>query len=308
MMNVITVPAVRAIAALLLGSAWLLPCGQWMAAQTGIATVPVMTQVAKPPEDLPAFEVASIKPNKSGSMMVEVRITEDGVLISGLALHMLLRESFGVANNRLFGEPGWVASARYDIQAKVDAADVPRLKQATLQQRWAMMVPLLEERFGLKFHHETRKVAVYMLVVANGGPKLKESVPDETSANWETGPDGKGGPGTFRMGRGFMTVQAAPVSTFVRHLALQLGATVVDRTGLPGKYDFNLHWGPDLQLGDGMPQPPGIAPKGDGPPSLKTPGPSLFTALKEQLGLKLEEQKEPVDVIVIDHIEPPSPN
>lgn len=254
------------------------------------------------------FEVASIKPNKSGSMMVSVHLTADGVVISGLPLHMLIREAFGVSNDRLIGEPNWVNSQRYDIDAKVDAADAPKFESLRPQQQWVLMLPLLQERFGLKFHHETKDVTVYALVVAKGGPKLKEARPGDTYPNGLKGPDGAGPTGVMRMGPGQMTDQAMPIANLVRQLSLLLGSTVIDKTNLTGKYDFTLEWSPDEEVGPMIRPPGGGPPPGGGATSSDSSGPSLFTALQEQLGLKLEARKEPVDAIVIDHIEQPSPN
>jgi bla regulator protein blaR1 len=298
----------RVAAVLLASVVCLFPALSGAPAQDGVANAHAVTQAAGAPVDLPRFEVASIKPNKSGSMMIRMQFTPDGVSITGLPLHMLLRQTFGISNDRLLGEPGWTSTARYDIQAKVDAADAPKLEHLTFQQKWKMMQPLMEERFAMKFHHEIRRLTVYALVVAKDGPRLKEAVPGDTYPNGFKGPDGKSG-GGMRFGAGDLTAQAIPIPSLVQQLSFQLGATVVDKTNLTGKYDFTLHWSPDEQSGAMMPLPPGAAPPGSGPPPPKeNPGPSLFTALQEQLGLKLEAQKEPVDVIVIDHIEPPTPN
>lgn len=287
--------------------AWAMLAMPHAQAQPGASAVPVAAQAASAPASLPEFEVASIKPNKSGSMMINMRMTPDGMIITGLPLHMLLRQAFGVPNDRLLGEPGWVNSARYDIDAKVDAADAPKLDKVPPQQRWAMMLPLLEERFGLKFHRETRSVEVYALVLAKGGSKLKEATPGDTYANGLKGPNGPGGAGMMMMGRGELTAQAVPMERLVQTLSLQLGSSVVDKTGLVGKYDIHLQWTPDEGSGQMMGPPPGGSMPGANAPPDET-GPSLFTALQDQLGLKLEARKEPVDVIVIDHIEPPSPN
>ena len=282
------------------------PCAQ---AQAGAGASAAPAQAAGATPDLPSFEVAAIKPNKSGSMMMRVEMIPDGISITGLSLHMLLREALGVSNDRLLGEPGWVSSARYDIEAKVDAADAPRLDKVTMQQRWAMMLPLLEERFGLKFHHETKNEEVYALVLAKGGSKLKQAVPGDTYANGLKGPDGAGGgAGMMLMHRGELTAQAVPIANLVRQLSLQLGSTIVDKTGLTGNYDFTLQWAPDEGTGPTMMRPEGGPPSSADAPPPDATGPSLFTALQEQLGLKLEARKEPVDVIVIDHIEQPSPN
>lgn len=238
-------------------------------------------------------------------MMVGVQFTPDGISITGLPLHMLIREAFGVSNDRLLGEPGWVNSARYDIEAKVDAADAPKLDKVEMEQRWAMMRPLLEDRFGLKFHHETRQLNEYVLVVAKGGSKLK---PSKIAA----GANAKEGRRSMmRMSPKGMSLEANAVSVadLVRTLSMQLGSTVVDKTGLTGTYDYTLDFAPDNMPGPMLrPPPDGGQGQGGNAPPPEPAAPSLFTALQEQLGLKLQAQKGPVDVIVIDQIQQPSPN
>jgi uncharacterized protein (TIGR03435 family) len=280
-------------------------------AATASASAPQATPAA-PGKDasaaLPAFEVVSIKPNKSGSMMMRIMATPDGTSISGLTVHMMLREAFGISDDQLQGEPGWLDSDRFDIEAKVAPDDVPKYEALKPNQRWAMLLSVFEDRFALKFHHETKDLTQYVLVVAKGGLKMKEAAPGETYPNGPKTPDGKpGGAGMMRMGPGEFTAQAIPISGLVRSLSFQLHSTVLDRTGLTGKYDIDLTWAPDES--EGMMRPPDGGTPGTGnpaPPS--TTGPSIFTALEEQLGLKLEAHKEPGDVIVIDHIEQPSAN
>lgn len=288
---------------LLLAAACILVTAHGAAAQ---ASAPAAApRAGDPVAQLPPFEVASIKPHKDDSGMIGVNFTPDGISVTGLPLHMLMREAFGVSNDRLLGEPGWVNSARYDIEAKVAAADAPKLDKVKMQQRWAMMLPLLEDRFGLKFHHETKQLNEYMLLVAKGGPKLK---PSQIAA----GPDAKEGRHSMmRMSPKGISFEANDVSMvdMVRTLSMQLGSTVVDKTGLTGTYDFTLDWMPDDMSGP-MFRPPadGGQPQGGNAPPPEPAGPSLFTALQEQLGLKLQTQKGPVDVIVIDQIRQPSPN
>jgi bla regulator protein blaR1 len=280
-----------------------------LSAQTAPGAASAAAQDKNTNTQLPAFEVVSIKPDKSGSMGMRVMFTSDGMSISGFPAHMLLREALGVSDNQFDGEPGWMKSDRFDIEAKVAAEDVPRLKALKPTERWAMLLPVFEDRFGLKFHHETKDLTQYVLVVAKGGLKMKEATPGDTYATGLKGPDGKGGgAGMMMMRPGEVTAQGVPISNLVRQLSLQFGASVVDKTGLTGKYDFDLKWTPDEMEGSMPKAPDGGQPGAESPAPPPTTGPSLFTALEEQLGLKLEAHKEPGDVIVIDHIEQPSPN
>ena len=246
---------------------------------------------------LPKFEVASIKPHQSGqTMQIMMRMLPDGINISGLPMERLMLMTFGLPENRVLNKPGWVKSGQFDIEVKVDPADAPKLKSLSMDERWAMMLPVLQDRFGLKFHRETRDVEVYTLVVGKGGSKLKEaqSTPDQTN-----------GPGTpqgrtmirFSPSQMSLNAQGGTMESLSKLLSQQIGSTVLDKTGLTGKYDFTLEWMPE---------------RGAGPANNESTqennAPPLFTAVQEQLGLKLVSQKEPVEVVVIDQIQQPSPN
>jgi uncharacterized protein (TIGR03435 family) len=262
--------------------------------------VVIAPQAAASPAQPPAFEVSVVNPSKSDQGNSMLMFTPDGIKITNVPLHMILREALGTEDDRIFGEPGWVKSDKFDIEAKVAAEDVPKLKGLSLDEHRYMLVPLLEERFGLKFHHETRDLPVYDLVIAKGGVKMTPSKPDD--------PQGHGRHMLMSGGKGKLEAQGIPTSALAHLLAGQLGRTVVDKTGLTANYDYTLEWTPDdeapamARSADG-----GSSASGNNPPPA-APGPSLFTAIQEQLGLKLEAAKGPADVIVIDHIEQPSPN
>ncbi len=251
---------------------------------------------------LPAFDVASIKPYSSSSneMRIGMGETGDGFKITGMPMHMIVREAFGVTNDRLLGEPAWVGTSRYDIETKVAPEDAPKLKQLTQEQRWAMLVPVLEDRCALKFHHETRELTVYTLVVAKGGSKLQPS--EHANAGVQQEPPQKASAGISIGDKGLtMSGHGASIASIARFISFDLGSTVVDKTGLTGTYDYTLSFAPDESMRAGLlPSGSGTLPEAQGP--------SIFSAVQEQLGLKLEAKKEPVDVVVIDHIEPPSAN
>ncbi|MGB6687167.1 MAG: M56 and DUF3738 domain-containing protein [Terracidiphilus sp.] len=266
------------------------------------ATV-VLARAQDAPADIPKFDVATIKPNKSGDNKVMLMFKPDGVSMMGTPVQMILRAAFGVEDDRIIGAPGWVKSDRYDIEAKVAPEDAPKLDKLKRDERMAMLQPLLVDRFNLKFHHETRELPIYALVVAKGGPKLKESAPDGAGAN--------GAPQrrmtTFN-GRGSIEATGSSTENLTHVLSPMLGRTIIDKTGLTGTYDYVLKWTPDNMpppMGGG---PPGGGPDGGAPPPPDASGPDIFTAIQEQLGLKLESEKGPVDVIVIDHIDKPSEN
>lgn len=278
-------------------------------------------------DKLPKFEVVSIKPYTANTMMTGIRFTPDGVNITGMPLHMMVREAFGLPDDRVLNEPAWTKGDRYEIAAKVGAADVSELEKLDPEQRWAMMLPVLQDRCGLKFHHETRTLEVFALVSMKEGPKLKLSesatgdepmktvgpstAPPPPSPPPSKSPANNKNWGQFRMTMSTqgmaLNAQGVPMTGLARLLSLQLGSTVVDKTGLSGRYDFTLTFAPDHAPGPMM-EGPGGGPAQDKPASAEETGPSLVTALQEQLGLKLVARKEPVDVVVIDHIEKPSPN
>jgi bla regulator protein blaR1 len=253
--------------------------------------------------DIPKFDVASIKPSKSGEMRAFFRFVPDGVDLEGLSPQMMLTQAFNVEEDRIVGLPGWAKTDRFDIQAKVAPEDAPKLDKLKREQRFEMLQPLLEDRFILKFHHETREMQVYVLEIAKGGSKLKPS--DSGSVGGQRMPQ-------LMMSPGSLEAHGAETDMLAHALSGQVGRTVIDKTGLTGKYDFDLHFTPQnmpLRMGPGPgPGPDGGRPGTDAPPPPDASGPDIFTAIQEQLGLKLESEKGPVDVIVIDHIDKPSEN
>jgi len=141
-------------------------------------------------------------------------------------------------------------------------------------------------------------------VIAKNGPKLQESKPGDTYPNGFKGPDGhEGMHGLLFTGKGQLTGQGVPIAILTQVLSEQLGRTVLDKTGLMGEYDFTLRWMPDVSQ-----TPPVGQQETDSTPSHESSGPSMFTAIQDQLGLRLESKKGPVEVLVIDHVERPSEN
>jgi uncharacterized protein (TIGR03435 family) len=248
---------------------------------------------------LPAFEVASIKPDKSGTPMIMFRLTPDGLNVTNTPLKMLIQQAYGVEENQVIGFPNGLNSERYDVEAKVDSADVAKLHDLDPHQRMRMLQPVLAERFQLKVHRETMDLPVYELVLAKGGPKFHEAKPGDTYPNGIKGPDGHSGPGLVWIQDGRLTCQAVGMVELTRILSQRLGHNVLDKTGLTGKYDLAMEWPPPEDR-------PG--PMSDGGNAADSSAPSIFTVIQEQLGLKLESHKAPVEVLVIDHVEAPSAN
>jgi len=275
----------------------------------GQAAAPAPLPVAKaddPALKSPEFEVASIKPYKQSGdgVRVMIRPTPDGFDGEGLSLHLLIRTAYGVEDNQIIGGDKWLDSDLFEIHAKMDQATVDALGKLGPKDAWAqrqkMIQALLADRFKLKLHRETRDLPVYALIVAKGGPKLQEAKDGDTYPNGIKAPNGKSSKGMMRMGPGELTCQAIPMENMASMLSNLTGRHVVDKTGLTGKYDLTLKWSPGQ--GD-MPmfKEASSAPNADEPGGI-----SIYTALQEQLGLKLEAQKAPVEVLVIDHAEKPT--
>jgi bla regulator protein blaR1 len=306
-----------------------------------------LAQSQMPAASTPAgsFEVATVKPTKPGSMGMMLRIRPGGrFAANGITVKFLLQEAYNVKDQQIAGAPPWVESERFDIDAKAEDSEGAAMDKLPPEQRkdrlMQMMQSLLADRFKLALGHEKKEMAVYALVVAKGGPKLKPSTFDPSKFKpSDKPPDGpppkpsgppvpgkaggppRGGEGIWMQGPGQLNLMAAQLPMFVNVLSRLTGRIVIDKTGLTGRYDCSLHWTPDPSEGPMIPGgPKGGAGFGPGPgPGVQTPdgappqapeasGPSLFTALQEQLGLKLEPQKAPVDILVIEHVEKPSEN
>jgi uncharacterized protein (TIGR03435 family) len=248
---------------------------------------------------IPAFAVVSVRPNKLNDGRWRVRFTSDGFSARGMTLGQLLREAYGIfEDDRITGAPKWVNSERYDIEAKVDDADVSRLENLGRDQRLRMVQALLADRFKLKAHREFQDRPIYALVVAKKGPRLQESKHEEENRGKMKGMGGV----VTRSRPGQLTVEWDTMAGFAQLLTQQLDRKVVDKTGLTGRYDLKLDWTPEDRAA-----PIGSGPNGTtGVPDSSSP--SIFTAVQEQLGLKLEPQTGPVEILVIDSVEMPSAN
>jgi uncharacterized protein (TIGR03435 family) len=223
---------------------------------------------AQPQDARPAYEVASVKLNTSGSGNSSSNGTKGQVVMTNQTLKRLIERAYNVKPFQVTG-PGWMEDVRFDIAAKYP----PDTRN---DDRFVMLRTLLEDRFKLAVHRESKDMPGYALVVAKSGLRLK---PVEPGAS---GMDSEGG----RVQS--LTAKKAAMAQLADFVARNLGEFVVDKTGLDGVYDFELRWTND----DQNPNATDI----DGVPS-------LFTALQEALGLRLQAQKVPVEIIVVDHVE-----
>jgi bla regulator protein blaR1 len=237
----------------------------------------------------PSFEVATIKPSKADQPGKFFRFRGRRFTTTNTTLDDLISYSYRIHANQIIGAPGWAETEKYDIDAEPDGEGMPN------DQQWKdMMQKLLAERFALTFHPDKQELAVYVLSVARSGPKLNKSAFD---------PQGHFG-WSFR-GRigGDLSFTNANMADFANLMQRNvLDRPVVDQTGLTGRYDFNLDFTPDDSQFEGM------GAKVSPPTDSANPPPNLYTAIQEQLGLKLEATKALAEVLVIDHVEKPSEN
>ena len=259
---------ILAAASLLLGTPFAL-------AQPPAATSPPTTPSGKPL----AFTIVSIRPHGNAPPGPE-GCTVDACHFIDVPLHALINAAYSISGKLIFGGPSWMNEDRFDIDAKIDPADLPTPPPTRLQLI-EMLQPVLVDRFQLRVHHETRTFPAYNLVLAKGGSKLKLS----TAA--------PGGPcGVSSQGNGIFVLRNCWMDAIAHALWTPSGRTVIDKTGLTGRYDCEIHWTPDNTPAD----------------SPLAAGPSIFTAVQEQLGLKLEPSTAPLDVLVIDSAQKPSQN
>ncbi len=245
---------------------------------------PAPSQAADTKSKTPVYDVATIKPNNSMSGSMGIHSNADMYSATNLSLKLFLENAYGIKQNLISGLPGWAESAHYDIVAKVVDADLGTMRNLTREQRREMLQQLLADRFQLQSHVETKTLPVFELVTASGGILFKESpVPSDGSKPHE---------GTS-IQNSDMTAQGITIESLSYTLSGVVGRTVIDKTGLKGKYDLHLKWrredDPSKDVRDDS-------------------APSIFAAVQEQLGLKLQPAKGPVETLVIDRIATPSEN
>ena len=254
---------------------------------------------------LPAYEydVVSIKPYKPGSSEGNYAggydILPDGFSARNLFLKSLILTAYGVSSDQLLGVPDWLRTEGYDVEARMDEAVAGALQKLSpddrAHARQQMLQALLADQLKLRVHRESKNLPSYALVIAKDGPKFQEAKPDETTSISSTRH------GETRS----ITVTAYSISSLVFMLPNTLSYPVVDKTGLSGRYDFKLEWSPAAS----RLRSPSVGMSEDSTAPLPdSSGTSILTAVQDQLGLKLVSGKNPVEVIVIDHVQRPSGN
>jgi uncharacterized protein (TIGR03435 family) len=287
----------------------MIPTGRRVAASSGVfRAVAVACAVggivslpsAQAPQS-PAFEVASVKPNKSGPFDLQRLVIQPGdrVTATNVPLLIIIQAAYRLDRAQILGGPSWLNSERFDITAKADAP-------ASAEQLHAMLRTLLADRFKLAVHIETKNAPIYALVVARRdgklGPNLR--VAEADCATLRAAAEGRQPPGPNNSLCGFVSLlnrtamRGVPMDQLAGLLSRATnGVKVVNKTGLTGFFDFEISWTPDAFRG---------AFDRARFPSVDPDGPSIFTAVQEQLGLKLESQKGEGEVLVIDRVEHPT--
>ena len=232
-----------------------------------LAAVEVLAQNAPP-----AFEVASIKENKTGSQNSSSRTAGDRYSASNVSLVGLLRTAYAVQEFQIAGYPAWAETDKFDIEAKMESG-------ANTRDFPLMLQKLLADRFKLIFHREQRQAPIYTLVVLKDGPKFKPGDPANCG----------GRSGGFNATPTDINGSCVSMEQFAARLSRSIGTHVVDGTSLKGTFDFKVSWLPDDRF------------SGRG----ASANPTLFTAVQEQLGLRLQSGRGPVDTLVIDNAEKP---
>jgi uncharacterized protein (TIGR03435 family) len=234
----------------------------------------------------PGFEVSSIKPSPPGDTRPPLVGYPAGRLTTvNASLLFLIRFAYDLREDQILNAPGWIASTSYDIEAKArNDVPFPSGTEGARQIR-RMTQGLLADRFKLAAHQETRQEPVYRLTIDKGGVKMKAT-------------ENKPGPLTIRTGR--LTGESVTIPALIKLLTGPAGRPILDQTGLTARYDFELKYSPELTSGGAAVGPDATPPDPNAP--------SIFTAVREQLGLRLEPSRGTVEVLVIEHVENPSEN
>jgi uncharacterized protein (TIGR03435 family) len=263
---------------------------------TGVFSAPALhgqqLHAAVNAPSVPGFEVASIKPAKPGTWRSDLDESGDRLTVQNYTVRHLVREAYGLkSDSQVLGGPDWLDKKTFDIVAKVDDAEVARmhtLSDSQSDKEWSLMLQsLLTDRFGLRVERDQRVLPTFALVAARSGAKIRQTPAQGANSSR----DDQG----IEVWGGELTANAVTMNDFADSLTglRDIGnRVVINRTGLEGDFDFKLNWARD---------------RGDGA-STDSPYPGLFTALPEQLGLKLKPERSCVEVVVVESAAEPTVN
>ena len=273
---------------------------------TAAGTVPA------PDPNIPLyFEAASVKPSNTSNPGAGIRRQPGGRFNTiNTPVKMLILFAYQIQDHQLAGGPNWIANDRFDIVAKMEGDPPAIVPGSGADHMMLAMRTLLADRFKLVVHRETRQLDIYAMTLARPGqpgaalkPASGDCSPAAFAARRGGPPPAAGAPPAvcgMQQGPGRIRFGGFPLSLFANGISNRLGRAVVDRTGLTGNWDFELSFAAEV--------PPGSLPPGAPPPPPDPDAPDLFTAVREQLGLKLESTKGPVDVLVVDSVQQPTPD
>ena len=283
-------------------------------AVAGLVTAPLVAQQSEPPG--PKFEVVSIKPNRSADARQGFRAAPGGrytwTAFTLKALINVAHQRNAFDNRETAGGPSWIDTERFDVQVKAEEGATLNDRDGFPGPLFAMIRAMLADRFALRTHNEVRERPVYALTVARSDKRLGSGLTkvdtDCAAAMRELAAPTPGAarppgapPCSFGGGPGRVLGNTVSLAMFASVLSRQVGRPVVDRTGVTDYFNITLDFAPDSDArtanGPPAPQPPAVSD-----------APSIFTALQEQLGLKLEATRAPVDVLVIDTVSLPTEN
>lgn len=257
----------------------------WKAMMAGILTVGAVSVSAQTPTPVkpmakdahPSFAVATIKLHDPDSNRGGFNAVGDRYMIGGRTVVSLMMYAYSIGQHQIVGAPAWAGTERFDIEGKTDTPGEP-----SVHQQQEMLQKLLADRFGLRFHRETRELPVYAIQIAKGGPKLKPAAHPDAEPDQDASSHGS---------EVTVTITSATMADFIMGMQFFLDRPLVDRTGIAGRHDFTLRYTYDEAHATDPNGPPGV-----------------FTAIKDQLGLRLDAVKAPISVYAIDHVEQPSAN
>jgi uncharacterized protein (TIGR03435 family) len=258
------------------------PVWRRVSAALTLTAASALAQTANPIKQMatdahPSFAVATIKPHDPNSNRQGFNAIGDRFTIRNQSIVSLMMFAYSIDKHQVVDAPKWTGADRFDIEGTTDIPGEPNLHQ---QQE--MLQKLLTERFGLRFHHEKRQLPVYAIQIAKGGPKLKPPANPDAEADQEASNHGS---------EITVTITTGTMADFILGMQFFFDRPLIDQTGISGRHDFTLRYTHD----EANATSPNAAP-------------GLFTAIQEQLGLKLDALKAPIDVFVIDHVETPSAN
>jgi uncharacterized protein (TIGR03435 family) len=255
------------------------------------------------------FEVVSIRPDDPDGHQMRIMFSNGTLLVNGVTMKRLACLAYGTQDFQMDGGPSWFSSERFAIEAKTDSQLAGELSKLNDDERMAisrhMVQGILADRLKLKVRQDSREMSILGIVVDKNGPKIHEAKAGDTYPNGLKEGDGKGRAGMMRFSHGHLIGQGVKLDSLASILSEQLGQIVQNKTGLAGIYDFTLEWSPEADRPGGSRPPNG---EGAVPISDENAGISVYTALKEQLGLRLEPQKNPIPVYVVEGVERPSEN